>query len=354
MTNVITSEKNKARKLSRRNTVIAIIAALLVVGIGYALVLTKAAGFFASVSPSSATLSGNAKVVTESDGTKALQFTAPTTTPPPTTPPPTTPPPTDGRPNESNTGYPAGTVLKDWTGPKYDNSSNLVIDGYRLNGSYTFTGQNVTIKNCDVSGGLTFAVATNVTVERCKIRGGISIASSKSVTVQYSNIYEFGSDGFHVTSDRTSGSTIIRNTNITLANNLIHKPTPGCGAHADGIQVRGVDTLVLRNNNFDMGPWKQVCSQDALNAAVFLQDANGGNKDVTMDNNMLAGGGFTFYLGTGPRTKLINNIIKRGNYGWVNNTSKAGDVIQATNNVNENGVCLKASDDRNIGLNGCQ
>ncbi|GAB3836388.1 hypothetical protein GCM10029963_76980 [Micromonospora andamanensis] len=278
---------------------------------------------------------------------------SPSVTPSPaprsTSPDPEPPQSTAGRPNSSNTGYRAGVDLRAWTGPTYDSSSNRVIDGFRLAGSYTFTGKNVTLRNCEITGGVTLALASGVTIDSCTIRGGVAISSSQKVTIRHTNIHDFGADGIHITSDRDG----IRVADVTIANSYLHSPSPACDAHADGMQVRGVDRLTLLNNHINMGAWRQVCGKDALNAAVFLQDANGGNQSVTLRDNLLVGGGFTFYLGAGTRTKLIDNVIKRGRYGWVNSTSDAGDVIQATNNVNENGVCLKASDDRGIGLNGC-
>ncbi len=69
-----------------KNKVIAIVAALAVVIIGYALIMSKAAGSFVSIDPSAATLSGNASVATTGDGTKAISFNAPPTTPPPPLP----------------------------------------------------------------------------------------------------------------------------------------------------------------------------------------------------------------------------------------------------------------------------
>mgnify|MGYP001053436707 CR=1 FL=1 len=89
---------------TRRNKIIAIVAVIAIAIAGYAIVVTRASGFFASVSPANATLSGNAKFVTESDGTQVLQFTAPVVTPPPTTPP------ISGWPSASTVGLKVATT----------------------------------------------------------------------------------------------------------------------------------------------------------------------------------------------------------------------------------------------------
>src|SRR5688500_5441583 len=96
----------KARPLlsTKRNKRIAIAVALLVGITGLTIVITRAGGFFVGVTPSQGTISGNAVIVTEPDGSKTLQFRAPSSPPPPTPPPTTPPPPTTGWPNASNVG----------------------------------------------------------------------------------------------------------------------------------------------------------------------------------------------------------------------------------------------------------
>ncbi len=147
-----TNQSNLTSK--KRNKLIAVACALLVVGIGYALVLTKAAGFFASVSPESATLAGNAKLITESDGSKVVQFTAPVVTPPP--PPPTIPPAT--WPSRTSVGAKLG-FLKTLNGAGIDDASFFKNNGFPGSGSasdpyvvdrVTFTSQ-VTLGNWDAS-----------------------------------------------------------------------------------------------------------------------------------------------------------------------------------------------------------
>lgn len=73
---------SKTKRAPKRNTLIALGSALMVALVGYTLVLTKAAGFFANVDPSTATLSGNATLVSQTDGTQVLQFNTGTTPPP--------------------------------------------------------------------------------------------------------------------------------------------------------------------------------------------------------------------------------------------------------------------------------
>ncbi len=243
------------------------------------------------------------------------------------------PAPTLMRPDANNTGYPNYIVLKSWTGQGANNSSNLVIDGYELpvpsSGYYTFSGSKVTFRNCKINGGIVFA-GDSIKIDHCEVIGGISLSGSAGAEITYNNIHHSLDDGIHITSDNG------RVSNVLVAHNYIHTFTPACQAHADGIQVRGVDKLTIYNNVVDMGPWVQVCNLDALNSAVFLQDANGGNNHVTIDHNFLNGAGYVLYIGVGPYTKIIHNRFGRAEkFGIINNTSNPGDITDRSGNARD-------------------
>jgi len=100
-----------AKASNKRNQLIAISIALIVAVIGYVIVASRASGPFVAVNPASLTLSGNATLITDTSGDKAIQFNAPVVAPPPppTTPPPTNPP-VSGWPNASNVGLRVATT----------------------------------------------------------------------------------------------------------------------------------------------------------------------------------------------------------------------------------------------------
>jgi hypothetical protein len=88
---------------------------------------------------------------------------------------------------------------------------------------------------------------------------------------------------------------------------------PTATSHYDGIQVRGVRGMLLRGNNFDLGPWEEM-----YNAAIFLENANGGNYDVVIDRNWIGGGGYTLYL-FAANVQFTNNVMTepRGHWGLL-------------------------------------
>ena len=242
--------------------------------------------------------------------------------------------PVEERPNKQNTGVTKGIILKPWTDTdNYYDESDLTLEGYEFPalevGRYTFTGNNITFKNCKLGSGIRFA-GDNVKLEHCEVIGEVVLSGTVTAWIAYNNIHDSPDDGLHITSDNGRAS------NVTVSNNFIHSFSPVCGAHSDGMQVRGVDKLNIVNNVIDMGAWRQVCGLNVLNAAIFLQDANGGNNNVKIDKNFLNGGGYVLYIGIGPQTRITNNRFGRSEkFGLTNNTSNPGDIAESSGNVRD-------------------
>lgn len=322
--------KDRLVNRSRRFGPAMIVAVLAATAGFYGMRSSSAASYVAQAEVEAGTITGNASKQDDqvgASGTSSVLFHAAAPNPNPPAPPPPSP---GARPDITNTGVPAGTVLSNYSGAAYNNTSNMTYENMTFTSSMTFAGNSVTLRNCKLNSGVLFN-GDNIRMERCEIDGGVSLSGTATVDLLYNRIHSFGSDGLHITSDTGQ----VRD--VTVAHNYIHNPTPGAGAHADGVQVRGVQRLTFLNNSIDMGPWKLVNGQNVLNAAMFLQGgANGGNSDVTLENNYLNGGGYIFYVGNGPRTKVINTRFgPDGEFGYVNNTAGQGDIIQWTGNVRD-------------------
>lgn len=263
-------------------------------------------------------------------------------TPPPTsgtttTPPPpgggTTPPPAGStRPDASNTGPAAGTVFTLYGGSGGHSSSNLTYDGVRfpeVTGSpfyYQFYGNNLTFKNCNFEDGVIF-YGDNVRVENCLIKGGVSFSGSANGVLDRNNIFEYA-DGIHVTSD--SGQV----TNLTISNNYVHHPAAVCGSHTDGLQVRGINGLTVTNNAIDIGPEQIVCGEGIVNAAIYLEDDNGGNSNVTIAGNYLNGGGYIVRLQHTVNLRITSNRFGPDMlFDFIEDETNPGDVVEFTGNV---------------------
>ncbi len=228
----------------------------------------------------------------------------------PTTPPPSTPTPEDtSAPEETTapasvtagpdtTGVPAGVTLTAVDPAQFD-EDGLVLDGVLISGDVVLTGANQVVRNSRIEGHVAFR-GTGQVLEDSEI-GSLAVSGATSFRASRVDIFgRQGEDGIHVTSGRAPTSDIV------IEDSWIHSPQVDPESHYDGIQVRGVVGLTLRGNTFDLGPWAPE-----YNAAVFLEDANGGNHDVVVERNFINGGGYSVYV-EGRNVAFVDNVFGRG------------------------------------------
>lgn len=207
------------------------------------------------------------------------------TTPSQSTPPPATTPPSGGgtctnKPVASNTGS-SGTLTPD--GRSVLSTDGEVVRDATFAGDLEIRGDGVQLINVHVEGDILINEADGVTIDRISTRS-IAVSSALNTTVQYAHITAYEGDSFHITSD---GSKYING--FTLRYSFIDRPyfNPGSLAHWDGVQIRGANNVTIFCNNFDVGAW-----QDPYNALIYPEQANGGNDNITVDNNWLSGSNF--------------------------------------------------------------
>jgi cytoskeletal protein RodZ len=189
------------------------------------------------------------------------------------------------RPIASSTGS-SGTLAAD--GRTSLMTPGEIIQNRSFSGDLAIYADNVQLKNVNVTGNIVVAEADNVLIDHVTARS-IAISSSSNTTIQYAQVNAFEGDSFHITSD---GSSYI--TNVTIKHSYISRPgfNPGSLSHWDGVQIRGANGVTIFCNNFDVGAW-----QDPYNVLIYLEQANGGNDNVVVDNNWLSGSNFAFMIG---------------------------------------------------------
>lgn len=269
-------------------------------------------------------------------------FTQPPVTPSPTMPvttrpvpvttfpPPTIPPtiPAAGYPDATNTGVPAGLLL-------------------RLANDLTIDVPGTVIDGADISGTVSIN-ASNVTIRRSRIRGtGFALiwikAGLTGVRVEDSTLDGQGS------SDGSMGiwgpATSLRN-NITgvengvapdsgsvVQDNFIHNLQATGSPHYDGIQIDGGQSdIVIRHNT--------VLNQYDQTAAIMIDNWFGPINNISVDNNLLGGGGYTVYSdgqfsgGAISGVSFTNNRFRRGYWGYSsfvrNNPTQSGNIDDVT------------------------
>ena len=180
---------------------------------------------------------------------------------------------------------------------------NLVIDGCTI----AVEAENVTIRNVKLTHtsvdmwGIIIREGASARIENVEIAGrdkstgsiqyAILSQTEKPVTVDRANIHHC--------------HNCIQGEFLTVTNSYIHNMADPPGAHVDGILCTGPCGLTLRHNT--------VLNEHGQTSAIALFPDFGTPRDSVIDNNLLAGGGYTVYAGEDDATgiKVTNNRFSR-------------------------------------------
>jgi hypothetical protein len=265
-----------------------------------------------------------------------------------------------GYPDATNTGADTSVAMQtvpgqvtSGTGWHWDTRGWVTIDGDgAVFSNYIMTtgdGIDVTASNVTISNdvltlqGDIWAIGlrhtTGVTIDRCTISSPIQNGAGRlqegirgiygdddAVTITHNNIFHADSGINHL----DQGGLI--------ADNYIHDMGYNSGDHINGIQLgAGLGPLMTIRHN-------TILNQLDQTDAVMLATDDGPETNRVIDNNLLAGGGYTFYGAGGPsdiptQEKVTNNRFSRiffpngGFYGPVAYFVAAGAGNVWTGNV---------------------
>jgi Right handed beta helix region/Bacterial TSP3 repeat len=253
-------------------------------------------------------------------------------------PPPGGSPPTGGWPDASNTGVPAGTVLRPSGGIRI-NTAGAVIDALDISGSVVVNAPNVTIRRSRIRSSAPWAVDNNSTglvIEDSEIDGlganGNAVGSS-NLTLRRVNIHgtENGLD--------VAG-------NVTVVDSYIHDLTTANDAHTDGAQLnQGASDIVFRHNTIiPQPPGTRPASTSCI--IMWTQD-DPQNARVWIEDNRLIGGA-TAYALYAPRRPASQIYVNRnrfiaGVFGAADSVRPGTTVTEFTGNVyDDTGKPLRA------------
>ncbi|MFB9477009.1 hypothetical protein ACFFR3_46605 [Nonomuraea salmonea] len=213
-------------------------------------------------------------------------------------------------PGPGTTGVPDGVRLRE-SGPMVVKENGAVIDGVEVTGYITVEADDVTIRNTRVRGTknwwgiLQREGRTGLTVEDTEVFG-----NGKQRT-------QFGilNQGKMITIRRVDIHTIsngISTDQGLIEDSYVHDPKYFKDDHTDMIMSTGSAApgteLIIRNNTV-------INTLDQTGAIALFQDF-GVVKNVTVEGNLLAGGGWTLYAGAGAKgtssnVKVIGNVFSR-------------------------------------------
>lgn len=301
-------------------------------------------------------------------GTGKPRLPAPSTTT--TTPQPPVPssvkgcaarPSACGYPDASSAGVPAGKTLvsvpsQATSGPgwHYDSrgwveidGNGAVFDGYAVATNVDVSASNVTIRNTRILvGGESFGISlrhtANVTIESSQITA--PDAGTNRLLVGIKDIYG-DSTGLRVLrNDISRASTGVQVEAGLIQDNYIHDLGFTTGDHVNGTTSNGGtgQLNIVHNTIFN--------AIDQTDAISLFQDF-GPQANRVIDNNLLAGGGYTIYAGanagkesTATNIHVTNNRISRmyypngGSYGPLAAYNPAGGNTLTGNIWDETGT----------------
>jgi Ca2+-binding RTX toxin-like protein len=197
--------------------------------------------------------------------------------------------------------------------------AGAVLDGYDLRGySVTVQANGVTIKNSllnatgyhtitQTAGASGLVVEFN-TFDGQKANGTINgdmVMSETVATIRNNEFFNLPADGVN-----TAGGLI--------EHNYFSGASYQSGAHADAISIhRTVAPVTIRGNYIDS--IKSADAAQGTNAAIKIVSHFGAINDVTVDGNVLIGGGYNAYVGQDKgaitNVRLTNNLMGLTEYG---------------------------------------
>jgi hypothetical protein len=216
-----------------------------------------------------------------------------TQTPPvPAEAPRTAAPPT--WPDAATTGVPAGTTLTP-AGDLVVIVPGETVDARDVRGCVVVDADRVTIRRSRIRCGSFYGIRimpgrVRTVVEDTEIDGlgnpqGVGLGFDDYVARRL-NVHNIG-DGLRL------------GTNVTIEDSWVHGLVHGKGSHNDGLQSDGGGRYVIRHN--------RVENRYGQTSAILLSTNTAPISDVVVQDNLLAGGGYSLYAGTdegGPARAL--------------------------------------------------
>jgi hypothetical protein len=209
-----------------------------------------------------------------------------------------------GFPDADSAGVRAGVELQRYDGDITVTTDGAVISGLEIHGTLRVEADNVIIRDCkiinDSYNNIIIPDPYSATVEYCDIIGGVNGISGAGTF--RGNDFSQNENGINV-----YGPSLIED-------NYIHDMGGGSDAHFDGIENNGASGMIVRHNT--------IINDSSQTSAIMLNNYFGKIEGAIIDNNYLAGGGYTIYsdgrAGDEPISgvQITNNYLGEGYWGY--------------------------------------
>lgn len=207
-------------------------------------------------------------------------------------------------------GPPAEQAMQQFEGSFHVSEDNAVISNLEVHGDILIAAKNVTLKNVKLVSDTPWHAlevqeqATGFTLMDSDIDG-------KGHTVNA--IYGFGTFLRNNIRGVDNGINVIGPS--VISDNYIHDLKGGADSHYDGIEINGGGHIRIVRNT--------IINNHGQTSAVMMNNEFGALSDITIDGNLLIGGGYTVYL-DGRKSgnavddssiRITNNEIGGGYWG---------------------------------------
>jgi hypothetical protein len=200
-------------------------------------------------------------------------------------------------PDATNTGVPSGTSLTVVNGNLDITTAGTVVENKDVRGCIHVTAPDVIIRKSKVSCADFYVIdneSTNLLIE--------------DVTVDCQNLHHTGIVWSNYTARRVNVSAcengLWAENNVVIEDSYVHDIIPYdpvTDPHTDGIQIPSNSTNITIRHNRIYGQYSSANSFG--NSAIFIGTgpSNSMTSNITVTNNLLAGGGYTLYCNQGGR-----------------------------------------------------
>lgn len=222
-----------------------------------------------------------------------------------------------GFPSATNTGA-KGSLTSRSAGTISNNGT--VIENAMISGRITVQADNVVLRNVYIKTNDYYGILVygkNLLIEDVTVEGGstagIAATSGGQFTARRVNVFG-GEDGVRLAD------------NCKLYDSYVHDLAGGADSHFDSVTADGYTGWEIVHNT--------ILNQNSQTAAVWVGDPRYSPSEGLLENNLLAGGGYTIYAGhgTGSGIRVINNQFstryfpKCGSYGYLAKWESAGNT----------------------------
>lgn len=233
-----------------------------------------------------------------------------------------------GYPDATNTGVQPGVTLHNSDCPSV--TAGAVIENLNLTGcSISISVPNVVIRNVrmKLTAPVTWAIIVrsggSADIQNVEISGNDSSGGS----VQYAVLSETSSSVKVDRANLYNCQDCVQGEHISVTNSYLHDLANPPGAHVDGVLCNSVCGVTIRHNT--------ILNRYTQTSAIALFADFGTPRDSVVEDNLLAGGGYTVY-GGGPNSSgisFINNRFARSYYANSGQWGVETDFYRNSGNV---------------------